>query len=334
MSTNERMITYAEALNEALKEEMEKNEDIILLGEDIGPYGGVFNVTKGLFERYGAERVIDTPISEAGFAGAGIGAAMTGLKPIVEFMWIDFTFVAMDQILNQGAKMAYMSGGQTTVPIVFRTQGGGGRGNAAQHSQSLETIFAHVPGMKVVLPSSPYDAKGLLKTAIRENCPVMFIENKLLYNTKGHVPEEEYTIAFGQANVLVEGEDITMVSISRSVHLSLEAAEALKAEGIHAEVIDLRTLVPLDIETIKDSVKKTNRLIIVHEAAKSFGWGAELAAQISEEVFDYLDAPVYRIGAKDTPIPYNMKLEKEVLPKVEDIVDDIKKSLYMKEGSK
>lgn len=333
MFTNGRQITYAEALNEALHEEMAANENIIILGEDIGQYGGVFNVTKDLINKFGKERIIDTPISEAGFTGAGIGAAMTGLKPIVEFMWIDFTFVALDQILNQAAKMTYMSGGQTKVPIVFRTQGGGGRGNGAQHSQSLETIFAHVPGLKVVVPSNPYDAKGLLKTAIRDNCPIMFIENKLLYNMKGEVPEEEYTIPFGQANIVIEGSDVTVVSLSRTVHECKKVVDSLKERGISAELIDLRTLVPMDSQTVIDSVKKTNRLVIVHEAVESFGWGAELSSIVQEQAFDYLDAPVKRVGSLSVPIPYNMALEKEVLPTEARIVEAIEEVLYTKVGT-
>src|SRR5690625_3452539 len=244
--SSKRIITYKDALNEALKEEMENDENVIIMGEDIGSYGGVFNVTSGLFDQFGKERVIDTPISEAGLSGAGIGAAMTGLRPIIEIMWIDFTFVALDQILNQAAKMTYMSGGQTKVPMVFRTQGGGGRGNGAQHSQSLETIFAHMPGIKVVMPSTPYDAKGLLKQAIREEGPVMFIEHKLMYGKKGEVPEEEYVIPFGKANIVKEGKDVTIVSISRGVDFTVSAAEELEKDGIHAEIIDVRTLTPLD----------------------------------------------------------------------------------------
>lgn len=327
MSTN-RTITYAEALNEALREEMKRDEDVIVLGEDIGSYGGVFKVTKGLLDEYGPERIIDTPISEAGFTGAGVGAAMTGLKPVVEIMWVDFTFVAMDQILNQAAKMSYMSGGQTSVPLVIRTQGGGGRGNAAQHSQCLEAIFAQVPGIKVVVPSTPYDAKGLLKQSIREGCPVMFLENKMLYNVKGNVPEEEYVIPLGVADIKRSGSDVTIVTLSRMVQFSLDAAELLAKEGISAEVIDLRTIVPLDLETVKQSVAKTNRLVIVQEASRSYSWGAELAARIQEEAFDDLDSPVLRVAAEDVPIPYNLKLEKETLPQIDDIVREVKKALY------
>lgn len=329
MSTN-RVITYAEALNEALREEMSSDSNVLLLGEDIGSYGGVFKITKGLYDQFGKNRVIDTPISESGFSGAAIGAAMAGLKPVVEIMWIDFTFVAMDQIMNQAAKMAYMSGGQTHVPIVFRTQGGGGRGNAAQHSQSLETMFAHMPGLKVAVPSTPYDAKGLLKSAIRDEGPVMFVEHKLLYNQKGEVPEGEYTIPLGLADIKRSGKDVTIVALSRMVPFALEAAERLQNEvGLEAEVIDLRTLVPLDLETVLQSVSKTNRAVVAHEAVKSFGWGAEIAARIQEQAFDHLDAPVLRVAAEDTPIPYNMKLEKEMLPQVEDIIRAAKQAAYI-----
>ncbi|MBP1993853.1 alpha-ketoacid dehydrogenase subunit beta [Paenibacillus eucommiae] len=324
MST-EQMMTYAEAVNSALREEMSRDADVILLGEDIGSYGGVFKVTKGLYDEFGPERVLDMPISETGFIGAGVGAAMTGMKPIVEIMWIDFTLVAMDQIINQAAKMTYMSGGQTKVPLVIRTQGGGGRGNGAQHSQSLETMFAHIPGLKVIVPSTPYDAKGLLKSAVREGSPVIFIEHKMLYNKKGSVPDEEYLIPLGVADVKREGKDVTVVCLSRMVSFSLEAAELLSEEGIEAEIIDLRTIVPLDVETVIQSVKKTHRLIIVHEATRTYGWGAEVLARVQEEAFDELDSPIVRVAAENTPIPYNLNLEKEMLPQVSDIVSAIRR---------
>ncbi|MFB4162289.1 alpha-ketoacid dehydrogenase subunit beta [Alteribacillus sp. JSM 102045] len=321
-------MTYREALNRALEEEMSRDNSILLMGEDIGSYGGIFKVTKGLYDKFGGERVIDTPISETGFVGAAVGAAMTGLRPIVEIMWVDFTLVATDQIVNQAAKIAYMSGGETTVPLVIRTQGGGGRGNGAQHSQSLETIYSHIPGIKVVMPSTPYDAKGLLKEAIQVDGPVMFIEHKMLYNTKGIVPEEEYVIPLGKADVKEEGHDVTIAAISSTVPLAMEASKKLKEEGIHAEVIDLRTLVPLDVDSVIQSLSKTNRLVIAHEAHLSFGWGAELVSRIQERAFDQLDAPIQRVGAEDTPIPYNLDLEKEMLPQVKDIIDSVKKTLY------
>jgi pyruvate/2-oxoglutarate/acetoin dehydrogenase E1 component len=317
----------AQALNEALREEMVRDSRIFLMGEDIGDYGGIFKVTKDLSAQFGKERVRDTPISESGFIGAGVGAAMTGLIPVIEIMWIDFTLVAMDQILNQAAKMKYMSGGQTSVPMVIRTQGGGGRGNGAQHSQSLETLFAHIPGIKVVVPSTPYDAKGLLKAALRDNSPVLFVENKMLYTKKGHVPEEDYIIPLGKADIKRSGSDVTLISISRMVDFSLEAAELLQQEGISAEVIDLRTLDPLDTETILNSVRKTMRAVIVHEAHRSFGWGAEICSLIQEEAFDYLDAPVLRVATQDVPIPFNRNLEKQTLPQVADIVNAVKSQL-------
>ncbi|WP_279615854.1 alpha-ketoacid dehydrogenase subunit beta [Paenibacillus pectinilyticus] len=322
-----REITMAQALNEALREEMARDNRVFLMGEDIGDYGGIFKVTKDLAAAFGKERVRDTPISESGFIGAGVGAAMTGLIPVIEIMWIDFTLVAMDQILNQAAKMKYMSGGQTSVPMVIRTQGGGGRGNGAQHSQSLETLFAHIPGIKVVVPSTPYDAKGLLKAAIRDNAPVLFVENKMMYTKKGPVPEEDYIVPIGVADIKRSGNDVTIISLSRMVDYSLEAAQILEQEGISAEVIDLRTLDPLDKETILHSVRKTMRVVIVHEAHLSFGWGAEVCAIIQEEAFDYLDAPIMRVGTKDVPIPFNRNLEKMTLPQVSDIVNAVKKQV-------
>lgn len=327
-----REITMAQALNEALREEMRRDPKVFIMGEDIGDYGGVFKVTWNLLKEFGRDRVRDTPISEAGFLGAGVGSALTGMKPIIEIMWIDFTAVAMDQIVNQAAKMRYMSGGQTKVPLVIRTQGGGGRGNGAQHSQSLETLFAHIPGLKVVIPSTPYDAKGLLKSAIREeSCPILFVENKMMYNKKGEVPEDEYLIPIGKADVKREGKDITLVSVSRMVDYCLQAAGDLEKEGISAEVIDLRTLNPLDTETIVESVKKTMHAVVVHEATRSFGWGAEVAAVIQERAFDYLDAPIARVCTEDVPIPFNLRLEKEALPQPADIVKEAKLQLYRKQ---
>jgi len=320
-----RLITYSEALNEALREEMLRDKHVILLGEDIANYGGVFKVTKNLLNEFGAKRVKDTPISESGFVGVGVGAAMTGLRPVVELMWIDFAMVAMDQIVNQAAKMRYMSGGQVSVPLVIRTQEGAGRGNAAQHSQSLESMFAQVPGLKVVTPSTPYDAKGMLKTAIRDESPVLFIEHKLLYFTKGEVPEEEYLIPLDKADVKRTGQDVTIIANSRMVQFALEAAEVLAKDSISAEVIDLRCINPLDMDTILKSVRKTCRIVLVHEAHRSFGWGAELVARIQKEAFDYLDAPIERVASEDVPFPYNMKLEKEVLPQVKDIVETVKR---------
>ncbi|RAV19234.1 alpha-ketoacid dehydrogenase subunit beta [Paenibacillus contaminans] len=320
-----KVLTMSEALNEALQEEMARDERVFLMGEDIGEYGGIFKVTKGLYEQFGGERVRDTPISEAGFIGMGIGAAITGLIPVIEIMWVDFTAVAMDQIVNQAAKLKYMSGGQTSVPMVIRTQGGAGRGNGAQHSQSLETLFAHIPGLKVAVPSTPYDAKGLLKSAIRDGSPVIFIENKMLYNKKGEVPEGEYTVPLGKAEVKRQGGDVTLIGISRMVDFCLEAAEQLQLEGISAAVIDLRTLNPLDLETILESVRQTMRAVIVHESTYSFGWGAEICSLVQENAFDYLDAPIVRVATKDVPLPYNRTLEKQTIPQVSDIVEAVRR---------
>lgn len=320
-----REITYSQALREALIEEMERDSNIILLGEDIGVYGGVFKVTEGLLDRFGPERVRETPISEAGFIGAAVGLAMTGKHPMAELMFMDFAWVASDQIFNQAAKMRYMAGGRVKVPLVIRTQQGGGRGNAAQHSQSMETIFTHIPGLKVIIPATPYDAKGLLKSAFREENPVVFIEHKLLYGTKGPVPEGEYTIPIGRADIKRAGEAVTLVSLSRTVLHSLEAAERLAKEGISVEVIDLRGTVPLDIETVLNSVRKTGRLVVAHESHRRLGIGAEITALVQEHAFDYLDAPIERVGAMDIPIPYSQPLEEVVLPGPDHIVEAIKR---------
>jgi pyruvate dehydrogenase E1 component beta subunit len=320
-----RELTYSQALREAITEEMDRNSDIILLGEDIGVYGGVFKITEGLLDRYGSERVRETPISEAGFIGAAVGMAMTGKHPMAELMFMDFAWVAADQIFNQAAKMRYMSGGRVKVPMVIRTQQGGGRGNAAQHSQSLEAVFTHIPGLKVVLPSTPYDAKGLLKSAFRDENPVVFIEHKLLYATKGPVPEEEYTLPLGRADIKRTGEDVTLVSLSRTVLHALEAAEELDQEGISVEVIDLRCTVPMDLETVLDSVRKTSRLVVAHESHRRLGIGAEIAALVQELAFDYLDAPIERVGAMDVPIPYSHPLESLVLPGPNQIVRAVRR---------
>jgi len=319
-----RELTYSQALREAIIEEMDRNPNILLLGEDIGVYGGVFKVTEGLLARYGPERVRETPISEAGFIGAAVGLAMTGKHPMAELMFMDFAWVAADQIFNQAAKMRYMSGGRVSVPLVIRTQQGGGRGNAAQHSQSLETVFTHIPGLKVAVPATPYDAKGLLKSAFRDENPVVFIEHKLLYATKGPVPEGEYTIPFGQAEVKRTGHDVTLVSLSRTVLHALEAAEAVAVDGISVEVIDLRCAAPLDLEMILASVHKTGRLVVAHEAHRRLGIGAEITSLVQEHAFDYLDAPIVRVGAMDVPIPYSQPLESLVLPGKEHIVEAIR----------
>lgn len=319
-----RELTYSQALREALVEEMTRDPNLILIGEDIGVYGGVFKVTEGLLAKFGPERVRETPISEAGFVGMGVGLAMTGKRPVCELMFMDFAFVAADQIFNQAAKMHYMSGGRVKVPLVIRTQQGGGRGNAAQHSQSLETFFTHIPGLKVVLPATPSDAKGLLKAALREENPVIFIEHKLLYATKGMVPEEEYLIPLGKAEVKRAGADVTVVSYSRTLLHALEAAEEAASMGISTEVIDLRCTVPLDLDAILASVRKTGRLIIAHEAHRRLGVGAEIAALVQEHAFDYLDAPIVRVAAHDVPIPASKPLEEAVLPGKAQIVEAIR----------
>lgn len=315
-----RTLTYREAVREAIAEEMERDTDVIMLGEDIGVYGGPFQVSKGLYERFGPERIIDTPISELGIMGAGVGLALTGMRPIVEIMYNDFLTLASEQLVNQAAKVKYMFGGKAIVPLVVRSQVGSGRGNAAQHSQSLEAWWTHIPGLLVVMPSTPADAKGLLKSAIREPNVVVFLEHKLLYNSKGEVPDGEYTIPLGQADIKRAGDDVTIVATSRMVEFALAAAEQLAAEGIDAEVIDPRTLAPLDEATILASVAKTNRCMIVHEAVKRGGVGAEISAMIMEKGFDDLDRPVLRLGGEAVPIPYNAELERAAVPSVDRIV--------------
>ncbi len=323
-----REITYAQALNEALREEMRRDERVFVMGEDIAEHGGAFGVTKGLLDEFGPKRIRKTPISEAAIAGAATGAALTGTRPVAEIMFIDFAALAMDQIANQAAKIRYMTGGQAKVPLVIRTQGGAGRGNAAQHSQSLEAWFIHVPGLWVVMPSTPYDAKGLLKSAIRDDNPIIYIEHKLLYSTTGPVPEEEYTIPLGVADIKRPGNDVTIVATSRMVLLALAAAERLAAEGIEAEVVDPRTLKPLDMKTIVASVKKTHRLVVVSEGCRTGGFASEVAARIMEEAFDYLDAPVQRVATEDVPIPYSKTLELEAIPSEDDIVEAVKAIVY------
>ena len=321
-------VTFVESLRMTLKEEMDRDPSLMLIGEDIGRYGGIFGVTKGLLEEFGPHRVRSTPISESAIIGSALGAAMTGIRTVAEIMYVDFTTCAMDQIVNQVAKMRYMSGGKAKIPLVIRTQEGGGRGNAAQHSQSLEALFLHIPGLKIVMPSTPYDARGLLKTAIRDDNPVMFIEHKLLYATKGFIPDGEFLIPFGQADVKRKGKDVTVIAISYMVMKALRAAERLAEEGVDVEVIDLRTLVPLDLETLLQSVRKTNRVVIVHEGCRRGGIGAEIASNIMEEAFDFLDAPIQRVGALNVPIPYSEPLENAVIPSEEEIATAVKKVLY------
>jgi pyruvate/2-oxoglutarate/acetoin dehydrogenase E1 component len=325
-----REISFLEALNEALRQEMERDPTVIVMGEDVGVYGGVFGVTKGLLEKFGFERVIDTPISEAGFIGAAIGAAATGLRPVVELMFVDFFGVAMDQIYNQAAKMRYMFGGKIKVPITIRTTIGGGLSAAAQHSQVLYSIFAHVPGLKVVVPSTPYDAKGLLISSIRDDNPVMFFEHKLLYPVKGPVPEEPYTIPLGKADVKREGSDVTVIGLALTVHQALEAADILAKEGISVEVVDPRTIVPFDKEAILKSVRKTGRVVIVDEDYDRCGFASWVAAIIADEAFEYLDAPIKRITTPNVPIPFSPPLEKYILPSTEKIVRVVKALLGKK----
>lgn len=314
------ILTYAQALNEALREELKRDPRVFLMGEDIGLHGGIFRVTKDLMDEFGHDRVRDTPISESGFVGLGVGAAMAGMRPVVELLFMDFALVAADQIVNQAAKLRYMAGGTVSVPIVIRAQQGGGRGNGAQHSQSFESWLAQVPGLKIAAPATPADAKGLLKSAIRDGNPIIFVEHKLLYNTKGEVPEGEYTIPIGKADVKRAGRDITIVSFSRTLLFALEAAETLSRNGIEAEVIDLRTIEPLDMETVINSVKGTGRLLAVHESHANCGIGAEIVARMYEQAPDALVVPARRLGAKHVPIPVAEPLENAVLPQVSDIV--------------
>jgi pyruvate/2-oxoglutarate/acetoin dehydrogenase E1 component len=313
-------LMYREALNLALFEEMRRDPLVFTMGEGIAERGGSYKVTEGLVKEFGPARVVDTPISEASFTGCGVGAALVGTRPVVEILFIDFTGLIMDQIINQAAKYEFMSGGQGKVPMVLRTQGGAGNGLAGQHSQSLEALFYHIPGLKVVMPATPYDAKGLLKASIRDNDPTIFIEHKLLYMTKGEVPGDDYIVPLGQADIKRSGQDVTLISYSYMTLKCLEAAEILAGEGISVEVVDLRTLTPLDKETILESVEKTGRAIVVHEAVKRGGVGGDIASMIMEEAYDDLDGPVKRICGKNTTIPYNLNLEKACVPSVEDII--------------
>jgi pyruvate dehydrogenase E1 component beta subunit len=318
-------MTYAEAVRSALREEMQRDERVFLFGEDIGRYGGAFGVSYGLLDEFGPERIVETPISEAAIVGAAAGAAMAGMRPVAELMFMDFVLLTMEQLVNQAAKARYMFGGKAEVPMVIRTPGGSGSGAAAQHSQSLESLLCHIPGLIVVNPSTPYDAKGLLLSAIRDPNPVCFIEHKLLYKTKGEVPEGEYTLPIGSADVKRSGKDITVVAANIMVPRTLAAVSKLAEDGIDAEVIDPRTLRPLDADTIIKSVIKTGRLLVVHEACQTGGWGGEVVAQVaSSRAFDYLDAPIRRLAGRDVPIPYNRELEKAAVPQEEDIEREIR----------
>jgi acetoin:2,6-dichlorophenolindophenol oxidoreductase subunit beta len=321
-----RTLSYAEAIREAMAIALESDPAVILMGEDIGVYGGAFQVTLDLIDRFGPDRVMDTPISELGGAGVAVGAAMTGLKPIFEFQFSDFAALAMEQIVNQAAKMRYMLGGEASVPVVFRMPAGSGTGAAAQHSQSLEAWFGHVPGLKVVQPSTPEDAKGLLLAALADPDPVLIFEHKLLYKMKGEVPSGYYTTPIGKALVRRSGADVTIVAGAIMVHRALEAAERLAAEGVQAEVIDLRSIRPIDHATILESVRKTGRLLVVYEGVKSYGVGAEISAMVAEsDAFDFLDAPIMRLGGAESPIPYNPDLERAAVPQTADIEDAARK---------
>ena len=314
---------YREALNAALREEMERDPLVFIIGEGIGKRGGSFKVTENLLAQFGEDRVIETPLSEASFIGLGGGAAIAGTRPVVEMLFVDFMYLTMDQVANQIAKYNFMTGGQVKVPVVIRTQGGIGNGLAGQHSQSLEAIFYHIPGLQVVMPSTPYDAKGLLKTAIRDDNPVIFIEHKQLYLTEGEVPEEDYLIPFGQADIKRPGKDVTILTYSFMTLECLKAAEILKEQGVDAEVIDLRTLVPLDEECILKSVKKTGHLVVVHEAWKRGGVGGDIISTVIEKAFYSLEAPARRIAGKNTTVPFNKNLEKLCVPSVADIVNGV-----------
>ncbi len=320
----DREMLFREAIGLATAEEMRRDDTVFVMGEDVGASGGIFKCCEGLFEEFGGERVIDTPIAEAGYIGLGVGAAMTGMRPLAELMFGDFSLLTMDQIVNQAAKIRYMSGGQCKVPLTIRLSMGAGRSSAAQHSQSLHSLFAHIPGLKVAIPSTPRDAKGLLKTAIRDDNPVLFFEDKMMYNDSGAVPEEDdFLIPFGQAEIKRPGEDLTVVATSSMVIAALEAAEQLAAQGLEAEVIDPRTLVPLDKETLLASVRKTGYALVVDEGVERYGASAELAAILNAEAFDYLDAPVLRIGAAAVPIPFSPPLELPTIPNVEQIVETV-----------
>jgi pyruvate dehydrogenase E1 component beta subunit len=320
-------ITMREAISQAMWEEMERDPRVFIMGEEVGVWGGTYAVTRGFYDHFGAKRVRDTPISEAAIVGSAIGAALAGLRPIAELMTINFAFVAMDHIVNEAAKLHYMFGGQMVLPLVIRATGGGGRQLAATHSQTPDVIFAHFPGLKVVSPGTAEDAKGLLKSAIRSDDPVLFIEHATLYQSRGEVPEGDYTTPIGKSKVQRVGRDVTIVTYSKMLETSLQAADQLAKEGIQAEVVDLRTLRPLDMEPVLDSFKKTNRAVIVEEGWRSYGVGAEVAARIYEQAFDYADAPIKRVAQKEVPLPYNRNLEQLALPQVQDVINAVKEVL-------
>ncbi len=321
-----RTMTYRDALREAIREEMLRDERVFIMGEDIAGYGGTYAVSKGLFEEFGEKRVRDTPLAEEVITGAAIGAALGGLRPILELMTINFSLLASDLIINSAAKLRYMFGGQPEVPLVIRMPGGGGAQRGAQHSQMLESLYAHIPGLKVVAPATPYDVKGMLKAAVRDPNPVIFIEHELLYNIKGEVPDEgmEYTVPLDRADIKREGSDVTIITFSRMLHVVLQAVEDLAQAGIEAEVIDLRSIRPIDIDLITDSVKKTNRVVIAEEGWKYYGTGQGLAALIYEHAFDYMDAPIQHVNSADVPMPYSKVLERAALPDKNDVINAVK----------
>ena len=320
-------ITMREAISQALWEEMERDPDVFIMGQEVGVWGGTYAVTKGFYDHFGPRRVRDTPISESAIVGAAIGSALTGLRPVAELMTINFAFVAMDHIVNETAKLHYMFGGQMALPLVIRTVGGGGRQLGATHSQTPDAIFAHFPGLKVVSPGTPADAKGLLKAAIRSQDPVMFIEHATLYQMRGEVPEGDYVVPIGKSIVQRPGRDVTIVTYSKMLEVSLKAADKLSQEGIEAEIVDLRTLRPLDMEPVIESFKKTNRAVVVEEGWPSYGVGAEISSRIYEQAFDYVDAPVKRVAQKEVPLPYNRTLEQMAIPNADDIIAAVKEVL-------
>jgi pyruvate dehydrogenase E1 component beta subunit len=320
-------ITMREAISQAMWEEMERDANVFILGEEVGVWGGSYAVTKGFYDHFGADRVRDTPIAEAAIIGAAVGSAMTGLRPIAELMTINFAFSAMDHIVNEAAKLHYMFGGQFVLPLVIRAVGGGGRQLGATHSQTPDAVFAHFPGLKVVSPGTPADAKGLLKAAIRSNDPVLFIENATLYQVRGEVPDGDYVVPIGKSTIQRPGKDVTIVTYSKGLEISMKAAEELAREGIEAEIVDLRSLRPLDMEPVIKSFKKTNRAVIVEEGWKSYGVGAEVSSRIYEQAFDYVDAPVVRVAQKEVPLPYNRTLEQSALPQPADVVAAVREVL-------
>lgn len=320
-------ITMREAISQALWEEMERDQNVFILGEEVGVWGGTYAVTRGFYDHFGGERVRDTPISETAIVGAGIGSAMTGLRPVAEMMTINFAFVAFDHIVNEAAKLHYMFGGQFKIPLVIRAVGGGGRQLAATHSQTPDAIFAHFPGLVVVAPGTPEDAKGMLKSAIRTDNPVLFIEHATLYQSRGEVPDDDYTTPIGVSKIQRPGKDVTIVTYSKMLEISMKAAEQLAKDGIEAEIVDLRTLRPLDMGPVIESFKKTNRAVIVEEGWRSYGVGAEVASRLYENAFDYVDAPIRRVAQKEVPLPYNRTLEQSAIPQAEDVIQAVKEVL-------